>query len=77
MGYAELIERLQALPLEKQAEVFDFVDFLTVRTLGLVESSRQDWNDHEFEEMAMVQALGGMEDESVVYNLDDLRERWV
>ena len=24
MGYAELIERLQALPAEKQAEVFDF-----------------------------------------------------
>lgn len=31
MGYAELIERLQALPQDKQAEVFDFVEFLAVR----------------------------------------------
>lgn len=28
MGYAKLIETLQNLPEEKQAEVFDFVEFL-------------------------------------------------
>lgn len=28
MGYAELIERLQALPGAKQVEVFDFVEFM-------------------------------------------------
>lgn len=31
MSYAELIERLQALPEAKQAEVFDFVEFLASR----------------------------------------------
>ncbi|HZW26445.1 MAG TPA: DUF2281 domain-containing protein [Gallionella sp.] len=31
MSYAELIERLQALPEAKQAEVFDFVEFLAAR----------------------------------------------
>lgn len=32
MGYPELIQqRLQALPLEKQAEVLDFVEFLAGR----------------------------------------------
>ncbi len=31
MGYAELIETLKSLPQEKQAEVFDFVDFLAAR----------------------------------------------
>ncbi|MEI7867958.1 MAG: hypothetical protein WCI11_08695 [Candidatus Methylumidiphilus sp.] len=31
MRYAELIEKLQDLPAEKQAEVFDFVEFLAVR----------------------------------------------
>ena len=31
MGFAELIEKLQNLPAEKQAEVFDFVEFLAVR----------------------------------------------
>ncbi len=31
MGYAELISKLEALPREKQAEVFEFVDFLAER----------------------------------------------
>ena len=32
MGYAELIhQRLQTLPLEKQAEVYDFVEFIAAR----------------------------------------------
>ncbi|MDZ7855044.1 hypothetical protein [Sphaerotilus sp.] len=31
MGYADLIRTLQALPQDKQAEVFDFVDFLAAR----------------------------------------------
>ncbi len=31
MSYAELIERLQSLPKAKQAEVFDFVEFLAAR----------------------------------------------
>jgi len=31
MSYAELIERLQILPEAKQAEVFDFVEFLANR----------------------------------------------
>jgi len=31
MSYAELIEKLQTLPEAKQAEVFDFVDFLANR----------------------------------------------
>ena len=31
MSYAELIERLRALPPAQQAEVFDFVEFLASR----------------------------------------------
>lgn len=31
MGYADLISRLQELPETKQAEVFDFVEFLLQR----------------------------------------------
>lgn len=34
MGYADLIRRLQALPEAKQAEVFDFVEFLVQRNQG-------------------------------------------
>lgn len=31
MGYAELISKLEALPREKQEEVFEFVEFLSER----------------------------------------------
>jgi hypothetical protein len=31
MGYAELIAKLRALPANKRAEVFDFVEFLSSR----------------------------------------------
>ena len=33
MGYAELIQqRLQTLPVDKQAEVYDFVEFIAMRS---------------------------------------------
>lgn len=78
MGYAELIERLQSLPREKQAEVFDFVEFLVARS-GLVAGKsidHVDWTDAEFSAMSMQQAMRGIEDDPVVYTRDDLRERW-
>jgi hypothetical protein len=78
MGYAELIEKLQSLPEEKQVEVFDFVEFLAARfgtALG-TPLARGEWTDAEFAELAMRQALRGMEDEPVVYTRDDLKDRW-
>lgn len=78
MGYAELIERLQALPREKQAEVFDFVEFLSARC-GLAGGKPLDhgeWTDAEFAAMAMRQALRGIENDPVAYTRDDLREHW-
>jgi len=51
MGYAELISKLESLPREKQAEVFEFVEFLTARTSTLADKSHsraevaaQTWN---------------------------------
>lgn len=78
MGYAELIAKLQRLPADKQAEVFDFVEFLSARmqagaTQPLVAA---EWSDAEFAALAMQQALRGMEDEPVTYSRDDLREVW-
>jgi hypothetical protein len=78
MGYAELIERLQALPQDKQAEVFDFVDFLSQRSgsaekLPLVQG---EWTDAEFANLSMAQALRGIEHDPVTYTAADLRERW-
>jgi len=37
MGYAELISSLQVLPTAKQAEVFDFVEFLVQRNQAVPE----------------------------------------
>jgi len=51
MGYAELISKLQSLPREKQEEVFEFVEFLSVRCvapadqpLKRAEIAAQTWN---------------------------------
>lgn len=78
MGYAELIERLQTLPQEKQAEVFDFVEFLSARAKGaeFPGVSHVDWNDAELSALAMAQAMRGSEDDPVVYTRADLREQW-
>jgi hypothetical protein len=78
MGYAELIEKLQDLPADKQAEVFDFVEFLADR-FGKGKGTpfaTGEWGDTEFSEFAMGQALRGMEDEPVLYTRNDLKEQW-
>jgi len=78
MGYAELIERLQALPQDKQTEIFDFVEFLSLRSgiVGEAGRARGEWTDAEFARMAMAQALRGIEDDPIAYTAADLRERW-
>ena len=78
MGYAELIERLQSLPREKQAKVFVFVEFQVARS-GLAAGKsidHVDWTDAKFSAMSMRQAMRGIEDDPVVSTRDDLRERW-
>ena len=76
MGYAELIERLQALPKDKQVEVFDFVEFLSHRSGLATGGPHADWTDAEFSGLAMKQALRDIEDEPVTYTAANLRERW-
>lgn len=78
MGYAELIARLQALPQDKQTEVFDFVEFLSARfgVAGEALFVDGDWTDTDFSRMGMAQALRGMEDDPVAYTRSDLREQW-
>lgn len=78
MGYAELISRLESLPRDKQAEVFDFVEFLAARcgtTFG-TQLTHAEWTDAEFSKMAMQQALRGIDEETVTYTRADLREQW-
>ena len=71
-------EKIQALPPDKQAEVFDFIEFLVSRspTPRDREIAEGDWTNAEFSHMAMSQAMRGMEEEPPLYTLDDLKERW-
>lgn len=53
MGYAELIARVQTLPAARQAEVFDFVEFLASReaattpiTPTLAQTPLAHWINH-------------------------------
>ncbi len=55
MGYAELIEKLQNLPSDKQSEVVDFVEFLASRIAlrsseseGQSKSALSEWRAHPF-----------------------------
>lgn len=41
MGYAELINKLEALPREKQVEVFEFIEFLSERCGASADKSRK------------------------------------
>ena len=76
MGYAELLKTVQALPKDKQSEVFDFVTFLAARCGVATEAGHDEWTEAEFAELSMWQAARGMEDDSAHYTLDDLKERW-
>jgi hypothetical protein len=78
MGYAELISKLEALPREKQAEVFEFVEFLSALcgTSTGKPITHAEWTDNEFSELSMSQAMRGMEQESVTYTREGLQERW-
>ena len=76
MGYAQLLAVLQALPPDRRAEVFDFVEFLAARCGVDQPSPEIEWTDTEFSDLAMRQALRGIEDDEVVYGLGDIREPW-
>ena len=76
MGYAELLKTVQALPKEKQSEVFDFVSFLAARCGVSADAARAEWTEGEFAEFSQRQAVRGMENENVCYTLNDLKERW-
>jgi hypothetical protein len=79
MGYTELIEKIQSLPKDKQAEVFDFVEFLASRIAASGVGDKRDneeLTEADLATFSMNQALRGMEDDPVTYSRDDLRECW-
>lgn len=77
MGHAQLLEVLENLPPERQAEVLDFAQFLAARhQADLGQAVHADWTPAEFSQLALSQALRGMEDDPVSYGVGDLKERW-
>lgn len=76
MSYAVLFEKLQRLPVDKQAEVFDYVDWLTDRFSQQGQADLTEWSEGDWSHFAMTQAMHGLEDEPVLYTAADLKERW-
>lgn len=78
MNQLQLIEKIQALPLDKQIEVQDFVDFLAAMNTDTASQRvvNAEWSNAEFGDMSIAQALRGMEDEPLLYTFDDLKEDW-
>jgi hypothetical protein len=78
MGFAELINVIEKLPPERQAEVFDFAEFLAARfaSAGATGLPPTDWKNAYFSQLSFEQAMRGMEDEPVLYCREDLKETW-
>ena len=64
----KILQKMRLLPEEKQAEVLDFVDFLSQKQ---AEEENRAWSA-----FSLASALRGMEDEEELYSLDDLKERF-
>lgn len=67
------------MPEDKQAEVFDFVEFLASRFAAAAAGGGRragDRSEDEFSTFSMGAALRGVEDDPVTDGRDDLRECW-
>lgn len=70
MSVTELMEKLRALPKEKQEEVFDFLDYMVERFGGPKDEAA---GETAFAEFSLGHALRGMEDDAVTYTHRDIR----
>jgi hypothetical protein len=64
-------DRATGLSHQHLLEVYDFVNFLLTR-----EGMYEDLSETEWRDFSLAQAMRGMEDESDLYRLGDLKERW-
>ena len=76
-----LLKQVKNLPLHRQQEVIDFVEFIYSRESKQASerkdsSTEVDWSEETFKSMSLGQALRGMEDEEELYSESDLKERW-
>lgn len=73
MSEAEILQQLRLLPKDKQAEIFDFLEYLAGR-FGKADAT--PWTETDFAEFSFGQALRGMEDDPVIYRENDIRYPW-
>jgi hypothetical protein len=76
MNFTVLIEKVQRLPADKQAEVLDFVEFLSGRCGPGQTAATAEWMEQEFAEFSLAQAMRGLEDEPTLYGEADIKESW-
>jgi len=78
MGHIELIEKLRALPDDQQSQVLDLIERLSGQPVSARDAGpdQGEWTESGFAAFSLSQALRDMEDDPVVYTVDDLRERW-
>lgn len=78
MKVNSLASKINRLPESKRQEVADFVEFLESRFVPKSQdAAHTSWHDREFENMSIMQAMRGMEDESDSYTDEDLKEHWL
>lgn len=66
----QILAKLLKLPKEKQEQVIDFIDFLSLKNTDTqLENEDLDWS-----KFSLSQAMAGMEDEPDLYSLKDLKE---
>jgi hypothetical protein len=67
-----IIQGLKMLPPAARREVLDFTEFLITRSPGDSDAAeRREWS-----ELSLAGALGDMQDEPELYDLNDLKERF-
>lgn len=78
MGHMELVRTLQTLPADKQEEVMDFVQFLALKFAVPARAPvvQSDWTESAFSQLAIEQAMRGVDDGVTIYTALDLKERW-
>ena len=78
MGHMELVRTLETLPADKQEEVMDFVRFLAMKFAAPMPGPaiHGNWTESAFSQLAMQQAMRGVDDEAATYVVADLKERW-
>ena len=76
MNYANFLDKLQKLPIEKQAEVLDVVEFLAARHGAVGLNEVDAWSEQDFAQFSMHHAMQGLVDEVYDYTEQDLKEHW-